>query len=111
MTRVGGVKMRLLQATGNNTTQRIYLKGDKSKKHEPVEFYIHVPNGSIGVCRCADGTYWAHVALDREGPNGEPLEQRGFPDSRIDCRDIPATKQDVGHLNRSDCYHVAVRFP
>lgn len=97
--RVG--KMKLFKATGNNTTQRIYLKGDKQAEQEPEEFYIHFPGGSIGVCRCDDGSYWAHLC--RKG------KAVGFDDARVDCRELHTGEMNIGDLARPDCYHVAVK--
>ena len=101
--------MRLLKATGNNTTQRIYLRGDK-RHPEPEEVYIHVPGGSIGACRCSDGSYWVHIALEETDENGAPQKVSGFLDARVDCRNLHASEMDIGHMNRPDAYHVAVRF-
>ena len=53
--------MKMLKVVGTNTCQRIYMRGDKHTESEPEEFYLHFPGGTIGVTRCSNGDYWAHI--------------------------------------------------
>lgn len=102
--------MKMLQATGNNTMQHIYLCGDKAQP-EPGEFYIHFPGGQIGVSRCSDGTYWAHFALEDEKEDGEGrIKKSKIIDARIDCKDLHAGEMNIGDMARADCDHVAIKI-
>lgn len=44
---------------------RRILKGDKAKP-EAAEHIIEFPGGAIEVARCEDGTYWAHIIVNRD---------------------------------------------
>lgn len=41
------------------------LKGDKKSKAEPATHIIEFPGGAIELSRLDDGTYWAHIILNR----------------------------------------------
>ena len=102
--------MKMLQATGNNTAQHIYLCGDKAQP-EPQEFYIHFPGGQIGVSRCSNGTYWAHLNLEDEKEDGSGrIKKSKVIDARIDCKDWHIDKMNIGDIARPDCYHVAIKI-
>ena len=50
------------------------LHGDKSNP-ESAEHIIEFPGGAIEIARCTDGTYWAHIIINR----GEAIEDcKGF---------------------------------
>ena len=102
--------MEMLTATGNNTMQHIYIKGDKTEP-EPQEFYIHFPGGQIGVSRCTDGTYWAHLSLEDEKEDGSGrIKKSNIIDARIDCKDLHINEMDIGDMKRPDCYHIAIKI-
>lgn len=102
--------MKRLKVTGNNTCQRIYVRGDKHAEAEPEEFYIHFPGGTIGYARCSDNTYWAHLCLE---DNKKDFSDREFKshviDARVDCKELHAGEMNTGDMSRSDCYHIAVK--
>lgn len=102
--------MKMLEVTGNNTMQHIYVKGDKVKP-EPAEFYIHFPGGQIGVSRCTDNTYWAHFLLEDEKEDGSGREKKSnIIDARIDCTSLHSAESNIGDMTRPDCYHIAVKI-
>ena len=102
--------MRMLKVTGNNTMQHIYIKGDPEEP-EPGEFYIHFPGGQIGVSRCSDGTYWAHLNLEDEKEDGSGRKKKSnIIEARIDCKEKGVNEQIVGDMARPDCYHIAIKI-
>lgn len=102
--------MKMLEATGNNTMQHIYIKGNKTTP-EPGEFYIHFPGGQIGVSRCSDDAYWAHLNLEDEQQDGEGrIKKSHIIDARIDCKKLHAGEMDIGDMTRPDCYHIAIKI-
>lgn len=106
----GANKMKMLQATGNNTMQHIFIKGNVAEP-EPGEFYIHFPGGQIGVSRCSDGSYWAHLNLEDEKEDGSGREKKSnIIDTRIDCKGLHAGEMSIGDMARPDCYHVAIKI-
>lgn len=44
--------------------QRV-LKGDKKRKAEPAQHIIEFPGGAVEVSRLEDGSYWAHIIVNR----------------------------------------------
>lgn len=65
------------------------LLGDKLKKAEPAQHIIEFPGGAIEVSRLDDGSYWAHIIINR----GQALPDLGdglgsargvVVDSRVD---------------------------
>ncbi len=44
---------------------RRVLKGDKKRKPEPAQHVIEFPGGAVEVSRLEDGTYWAHIIVNR----------------------------------------------
>lgn len=103
--------MKMLQAVGNNATQRLYIRGDKHQEAEPKEFYAHFPGGTIGITRCSNGDYWAHIDVMDDKDDFSTREAKAvISEARIDCHDKPATEMNVGDLARPDCYHIAVKL-
>jgi hypothetical protein len=45
---------------------RRVLSGDKRKKAEPAQHVIEFPGGAVEVSRCEDGSYWAHIIINRD---------------------------------------------
>lgn len=72
---------------GHAPAKRV-LRGDKKRKAEPGTHIIEFPGGAIELSRLEDGSYWAHIIVNRK----EALDhQRGasaaigsVADSRID---------------------------
>lgn len=74
------------------------LKGDK-RKPEPGTHIIEFPGGAIELARLDDGSYWAHIIVNRDyalqGMNGTKGALGKVIDSRIDwaerrLEDIPS---------------------
>ena len=102
--------MKMLKATGNNTMQHIYIKGDPAEP-EPGEFYIHFPGGQLGVTRCTDNSYWAHFVLEDEKSDGSGREKKSdIIDARIDCEGLHTSQANIGDMTRPDCYHIAIKI-
>lgn len=51
--------------------RRTILLGDKSKRVESAQHVIEFPGGAVEVSRCADGTYWAHIIVNKEFCEGD----------------------------------------
>ena len=103
--------MKKLEVQGNNSVHHVYVRGNKYQEPEPEEFYVHFPGGQIGIARCSDNTYWAHITTDDTAPSGENIQQQSnMVDARIDSRGLHASEMDIGDMARPDCYHVAVKF-
>lgn len=72
---------------GNAPAKRV-LKGDKKRKPEPAQHIIEFPGGAIELSRLDDGSYWAHIIVNREhaleGINGTKGALGKVIDSRID---------------------------
>jgi len=51
------------------TARVITLRGD-TLNPESAEHIINFPGGHVAVMRCSDGTYWAHIARDRNEHEG-----------------------------------------
>lgn len=45
--------------------KKITLLGDKQQRPEPAQHIIEFPGGAIEVSRLEDGSYWAHVIINR----------------------------------------------
>lgn len=41
------------------------LYGDKKRKAEPAQHIIEFPGGAVEVSRLEDGSYWAHIIINR----------------------------------------------
>lgn len=103
--------MKKLKVTGNNTTQHIYIKGDKDAETEPLEFWIYFPGGQIGVSRCADDTYWAHLSLEDEKEDFDGREKKSeVIDARIDCDGLNGGEANVGDLRHPNFNHIAIKI-
>lgn len=50
---------------GNAPAKRV-LKGDKKSKTEPGQHIIEFPGGAVEVARLEDGSYWAHIIVNRK---------------------------------------------
>lgn len=44
---------------------RRVLRGDKKKKPDPAQHIIEFPGGAVEVSRLDDGSYWAHIIVNR----------------------------------------------
>lgn len=103
--------MKMLKVTGNNTCQRLYMRGDKHRETEPEEFYLHFPGGTLGITRCSNGDYWAHINVFDDKIDFSKREMKAMvSDARIDCHSIPVTEMNIGDLIQPDCYHIAVKL-
>lgn len=45
--------------------KHLKLFGDKTKKVESATHIIEFPGGAVEVSRCEDGSYWAHIIVNR----------------------------------------------
>lgn len=67
---------------------RRVLKGDKKRKPEPAMHIIEFPGGAIELSRLDDGSYWAHIIINRaqalEGMKGTNGALGKVVASRID---------------------------
>lgn len=54
---------------------RRVLHGDKKRKPEPATHIIEFPGGAVEVSRLDDGTYWAHIVINRSW--SRPKSQNG----------------------------------
>lgn len=57
---------KVYTAGKTKTPARIRLLGDKKKQIESAQHVIEFPGGAIEVSRCSDGTYWAHIIVNRK---------------------------------------------
>lgn len=106
-----GYQMKMLRATGNNETQHIYVRGDRYTEAEPREFFIHFPGGQIGISRCTDDSYWAHLSLEDVTEDKTERERKSkIIDARIDCDNLNVAESNMGDMARSDCNHVAIKI-
>lgn len=93
---------------GNAPAKRV-LHGDKTKKQEPAQHVIEFPGGAVEVSRLEDGSYWAHIIVNRDrlysGPHKGRASAHGeVLDSRIDwherrLEDIPGVP-DHAHVTQ-----------
>lgn len=67
---------------------RRVLKGDKKRKSEPATHIIEFPGGAIELSRLDDGSYWAHIIINRDyaldGMEGTKGALGRVVDSRVD---------------------------
>ena len=79
--------------------KRITLYGDKSRKAESAEHIIEFPGGAIELARCSDGTYWAHILVNRGGviddSDGIDGAVGQVIDSRIDYNRPPGDIREI----------------
>ena len=94
--------------------QRITLRGDKTKKPEPAQHIIEFPGGAIELSRLDDGSYWAHIILNRaqavDDCEGLQACTSEVVDSRIDYRwttDVEM-QQVIPIPNAGDLHQIAV---
>jgi len=91
-----------MAATAKNWTidkapKRLQLFGDQTKKIESAQHIIEFPGGAVEIARCDDGSYWAHIIVNRGFSDGDcegMSSARGeIVGGRIDCAagviDIP----------------------
>lgn len=102
---------------GDAPAKRV-LRGDKKRKAEPGTHIIEFPGGAIELSRLEDGSYWAHIIVNRNGAAGH---QRGtgaalgvVADSRIDWAErrleaIPSLP-DGANLTQL-AVHIVPEFP
>jgi len=93
----------------DNAPAKLVLRGDKKRKPEPAMRIIEFPGGAIEVSRLDDGTYWAHILLNRkrlvsgnyegfEAANGEVIDSRiDWDERRLEA--IPCIP-DHAHLTQ-----------
>jgi len=55
----------------NRAPKRTRLYGDKSKVIESSQHIIEFPGGAVEVARCEDGSYWAHIIVNRGFGDGD----------------------------------------
>lgn len=67
------------------------LLGDKSKKIESTTHIIEFPGGAVEVSRCEDGSYWAHIIINRVFGQGDAdgmtTALGEITDTRVDYED------------------------
>ncbi len=89
------------------------LYGDKKRKAEPAQHIIEFPGGAVEVSRLDDGSYWAHILINRkpaqQDQRGTAAAVGSVVESRIDWserrhEDIPGLPDDC-HLTQ-----IAVRI-
>lgn len=77
--------------TFDKAPKRLKLLGDKTKKVESAQHIIEFPGGAVEVARLDDGSYWAHIIVNRGFGGGDSdglTSARGeVLDSRIDFED------------------------
>ena len=99
-----------VKALGDNV-QGVVLEGNP-RKPEHAEFRVMFPGGSVSVCRCTDGSYWAHVAVDHpEHPMFVPGEDEParLVDARLDIVGRHTSEVNIGEFADPNLYHLAVR--
>lgn len=89
------------------------LKGDKTKKIEPGTHIIEFPGGAIELSRLDDGSYWAHIIVNRaqalEGMKGTDGAIGSVVSSRIDWHERRA--EDIPSLpDQANLTQIAVRI-
>lgn len=60
--------MAMVTAINNlfdDSPARRVLRGDKTRKPEPAMHIIEFPGGAVEVSRLDDGSYWAHIIVNR----------------------------------------------
>jgi hypothetical protein len=94
------------------------LRGDKSKAIEPGTHILEFPGGAVEVSRLRDGSYWAHIIVNRRQAlpifEGREAAFGVVVDSRIDwegrgAADIPGLP-DGSHLTQV-AVRIAPEFP
>lgn len=72
----------------DNAPKKRVLYGDKKRKAEPAQHIIEFPGGAVEVSRLDDGSYWAHIIVNRAystpGMTGLHAALGEVVDSRID---------------------------
>ena len=73
----GGTIMTAKNYQFDKAPKRITLLGD-AKRPEPAQHIIEFPGGAVEVSRCEDGTYWAHIIVNRREaiPDCDGLKSR-----------------------------------
>lgn len=88
---------------------RRVLRGDRRAKSEPGTHIIEFPGGAIELARLDDGSYWAHIIVNRRdagdwGAEGLKGARGTVIDSRIDWDERHATAipcvPDGAHLTQ-----------
>lgn len=99
------------KSTIGRAPARIDLLGDKTKRPESAQHIITFPGGAIELSRTSDGSYWAHILVNRGWVDGD---QEGYHaargqviDSRIG-RDLPAPGHLTGVDNQAEITQIAV---
>ena len=104
--------MKMLEVTGNNSHQKLYLRGELEHP-EPAEVTLFFPGGHIGVARCSDGKYWAHIQINDADFLANSIDcdfvEGRYSEARIDCRNRPISEMDLGDLKRDDVNHFAIK--
>lgn len=49
----------------DNAPAKRVLRGDKKRKPEPAQHIIEFPGGAVEASRLDDGSYWAHIIINR----------------------------------------------
>ncbi len=95
--------------TIDKAPKRITLLGDR-RRPESAQHIIEFPGGAIEVSRLDDGSYWAHIIVNRgwgdpsmaptmSGARGQVIA------SRVDHADVPHIDEIAGH---NDVRQIAV---
>lgn len=97
----------------NAPVERV-LHGDKKRKAEPAQHIIEFPGGAVEVSRLDDGSYWAHIIVNRDYAleSLAPGTRSAFGkvvDSRIDWRE--RRLEAIPHLpDHGNLTQIAVRI-
>lgn len=90
----------------------VTLEGN-SKNPEPEEFRVEFPGGDISVVRRTDGSYWAHIRVDKPGAgmfNPDTDTPASIVEARLDILGEHTSQVNVGDFNNPKLYHLAVRI-
>jgi hypothetical protein len=102
--------MKILKFEGNNSCQKCHLLGDKTKQTEPECVVITFPGGHFELSRHSDDSYWAHIAITKEGEingDGDFRPVGKFIEGRIDY--IYESGKNIEPFPVK-CEHIAVRI-
>lgn len=105
---MGGIATAINEQFDAAPAKRV-LRGDKKRRPEPATHIIEFPGGAVEVSRLDDGSYWAHIIVNRDW--ALPGSQTGLreaigevADSRVDwaerrIEDIPGLPEG-SHLTQ-----------
>ncbi len=97
--------MARAQVTHSDDAVCITFEGDR-RRPEPSTGVIRFPGGCIEVSRTSDGTYWAHISVNR----ADGYEKAGrVVDSRVDYKN-ESGRRDIPPIESAEMVeHIAIR--